>query len=63
MESLIDAHGYLLKQHGVHFLPLFNDISKHCFGPLLQQNVPDVLKWAGICAYDDVLEHCGPGQF
>ena len=22
--------------------------------------MPDKLKWVGVCAYDDVVEHCGP---
>jgi hypothetical protein len=62
MEMLIDAHGYLLKQHGPNFLPFFTEISSTVFGPLLTNpQIPPELKWAGICAYDDVIEHCGPG--
>ena len=61
METLIDAHGYLLKQHGANFLSIFNDLSSNCFGPLLSNEKPFELQWAAICAYDDVIEHCGAG--
>ena len=61
MEMLIDAHGYLLKQHGPNFLPFFTEMSSTVFGPLLSDTSPPELKWAGICAYDDVIEHCGAG--
>jgi importin-5 len=60
METLIDAHGYLLKQHGHNFLPIFNELSSQTFGPLLQTANPPELRWAAVCAYDDVIEHCGP---
>lgn len=60
METLIDAHGYLLKQHGPNFLSIFNDLSVQTFGPMLASDVAPELRWAGICAYDDVIEHCGP---
>ncbi len=60
MEMLVDAHGYLLKQHKQNFLPVFNQVSVACFQPLLQEQMPVELRWVAVCAYDDVVEHCGP---
>ena len=60
MEMLVDAHGYLLKQHKANFLPVFNEISMACFQPLLADQMPVEIRWVAVCAYDDVIEHCGP---
>lgn len=60
MEMLVDAHGYLLKQHKHGFLPVFNQVSAACFQPLLQEQMPAELRWIAVCAYDDLIEHCGP---
>lgn len=59
--QLVDAHGYLLKMHKADFLPVFDRMCASTFAPLLaQEHVPGI-RLAAVCAFDDVVEHCGPG--
>eukprot|EP00949_MAST-11_sp_MAST-11-sp1_P002975 g2975.t1 len=59
LTNMVDSIGFLLKQHGPDFLPLFNQHVAPVFTNLLHPAADDDLKFAAICVFDDVMEFCG----
>jgi len=60
MIEIIDALGYIIKTHKESAMPMFD----RTFGPLLTKilrgtDMPNTLVWNAVCAFDDVVEHCG----
>ena len=61
LTPLVDSVGYTLKFFRERFVPIFEELVAPILGPYLQTGYSfDVrAKFAAICLFDDVVEHCG----